>query len=93
MLCNIVIRTFKLLFFASCFSFDVEIDTTDSEVTIVCDPSFIVENGEVSILNNNQDQDSDSSRGSSSESDDPSLYVVVCFCLFFSDTISLWLCL
>lgn len=56
MLCNIVIRTFKLLFFASYFSFDVEIDTTDSEVTIVCDPSFIVENGEVSILNNNQDQ-------------------------------------
>lgn len=74
------------------FIFDADVDVTGSEVTTAGDTSFIVEEGEVTILLNKDDQDSDSYSDTSSDSDDPTLYVAVCF--FFSDVIiSLWLCL
>ena len=43
--------------------------------------SFIVQEGEVTILHNKDDQDSDSYSDTSSDSDDPTLYVL--FVLFF----------
>ena len=42
------------------FSFEADVDVTGSEVTTVGDTSFIVEEGEVTILHNKDDQDSDS---------------------------------
>ena len=38
-------------------AFDAEVDVTGGEVTTVGDTSFIVENGEVSILDNKDEQD------------------------------------
>ncbi|KAM7424902.1 hypothetical protein ABFA07_023600 [Porites harrisoni] len=52
-------------------SFDADVDVTGSEVTTVGDTSFIVEEGEVTILDNKDDQDSDSYSNTSSDSDDP----------------------
>ncbi|KAM7427402.1 hypothetical protein ABFA07_021456 [Porites harrisoni] len=52
-------------------SFDADVDVTGSEVTTVGDTSFIVEEGEVTILDNKDDQDSDSYSDTSSDSDDP----------------------
>lgn len=52
-------------------SFDAEVDVTGSEITTVGDTSFIVENGVVSILDNEDDQTSDSYSDTSSGSDDP----------------------
>lgn len=65
------------------FSFDADVDVTGSEVTTVGDTSFIVEEGEVTILDNKDDQDSDSYSDTSSDSDDPTLYVAVCFVFSF----------
>ena len=58
------------------FSFDSDVDVTGSEVTIVGDTSFIVEEGEVTILDNKDDQDSDS------YSDTSSMLLFVLFFLF-----------
>ena len=65
------------------FSFDADVDVTGREVTTVGDTSFIVEEGEVTILDNKDDQDSDSYSDTSSDSDDPTLYVAVCFVFSF----------
>ena len=65
------------------FSFDADVDVTGSEVTTVGDTSFIVEEGEVTILDNKDDQDSDSYSDTSSDSDDPTLYVAICFVFSF----------
>ena len=65
------------------FSFDADVDVTGSEVTTVGYTSFIVEEGEVTILDNKDDQDSDSYSDTSSDSDDPTLYVAVCFVFSF----------
>ena len=51
------------------FSFDAEVDVTGSEVTTVDERSFVVEKGEVSILDNKDKQDSDSQGNTSSDSD------------------------
>ena len=51
------------------FSFDAEVDVTGSEVTTVGETSFVVEKGEVSILDNTDNQDSDSHSNTSSDSD------------------------
>ena len=51
------------------FSFDAEVDVTGSEVTTVGETSFVVEKGEVSILDNTDNQDSDSHGNTSSDSD------------------------
>ena len=45
--------------------------------------SFIVQEGEVTILHNKDDQDSDSYSDTSSDSDDPTLYVAVSFVFYF----------
>ena len=50
------------------FSFDTEVDVKDSEVTTAGETSFVVEKGEVSILDKD-DQDSDSHGNTSSDSD------------------------
>ena len=42
------------------FSFNAEVDITGSEITSVDDSSFIVRNGEVSILESEHDSDSES---------------------------------
>lgn len=65
------------------FIFDADVDVTGSEVTTAGDTSFIVEEGEVTILLNKDDQDSDSYCDTSSDSDDPTLYVAVCFVFSF----------
>ncbi|CAH3181587.1 unnamed protein product, partial [Porites lobata] len=52
-------------------SFDADVDVTGSGVTTVSGTSFIVEEGEVTILDNKDDQDSDSYSDTSSDSDDP----------------------
>ena len=95
MFCNILCYL-DLSAVGCCFlwSFDAEVDVTGSEVTTVGDTSFIVQEGEVTILHNKDDQDSDSYSDTSSDSDDPTLYVAVSFVFLFSDVIiSLWLCL
>ena len=95
MFCNILCYL-DLSAVGCCFlwSFDADVDVTGSEVTTVGDTSFIVQEGEVTILHNKDDQDSDSYSDTSSDSDDPTLYVAVSFFFLFSDVIiSLWLCL
>jgi len=52
-------------------SFDAEVDITGSDITTVGDSSFIVKNGEVSILESDHDSNSDSD--SSDDSSDASL--------------------
>ncbi|XP_074631879.1 uncharacterized protein LOC141890335 [Acropora palmata] len=64
-------------------SFDAKVDVTGSEITSVGDTSFIVENGEVSILDNEDDQTSASYGDTSSDSDDPTWQVAVCFVFLF----------
>lgn len=54
------------------FSFNAEVDITGSEITSVGDSSFIVRNGEVSILESNHDSDSESNQSESDYSSDMS---------------------
>ena len=63
----------KLCWHGYCFhfSFDAEVDITGSDITTVGDSSFIVKNGEVSILESDHDSNSDSD--SSDDSSDASL--------------------
>ena len=84
MFCNILCYL-DLSAVGCCFlwSSDADVDVTGSEVTTVGDMSFIVQEGEVTILHNKDDQDSDSYSDTSSDSDDPTLYVAVCFVFSF----------
>ena len=65
------------------FSFDAAVDVTGSELTTVGDTSFIVEKGQVSILDNEDDHTSYSYSDTSSDSDDPTLYIAICFVFSF----------
>ncbi|CAH3043868.1 unnamed protein product [Porites lobata] len=63
-------RNFDYIIHHSLMSiFDAEVDVTGSEVTTVDERSFVVEKGEVSILDNKDKQDSDSQGNTSSDSD------------------------
>ena len=84
MFCNILCYL-DLSAVGCCFlwSFDADVDVTGSEVTTVSDTSFIVQEGEVTILHNKDDQDSDSYSDTNSDSDNPTLYVAVSFVFYF----------